>query len=79
MWQTYDGRGGGVTVRGMSGDTSYCFHIKARNLDGVESEFSGWNCTSTEAAPATPCDLDYSGVVESRLHRTVAVASMVFV
>ncbi len=72
VWQTYDGWGGGVTVRGMSGDTSYCFHIKARNLDGVESGFGGWNCTSTEPAPATPCDLDYSGVVDLLDHAIFA-------
>ncbi len=46
VWQT-DAAWGTITVQGLDADTEYCFHVKARNVDNVETAYSGQNCATT--------------------------------
>ena len=46
VWRT-DAAWGVISVSGLSADTEYCFQVKARNLDGVETAFSVASCATT--------------------------------
>ena len=63
VWQT-DSEWGVITLRGMIADTNYCWRVKARNQDTIETGFSGWQCHTTTAEPTIPGDLDDDGDVD---------------
>nr|QDY92650.1 hypothetical protein fos2004AM_00019 [uncultured Planctomycetota bacterium] len=46
VWQT-DSVWGTITVLGLEAETQYCFHVKARNGDLIETAFSSQSCTDT--------------------------------
>ncbi len=57
VWQTYANWGStnGVSVSGLSSNTSYVFKVKARNASNVETSFSSTTSLYTLArAPGTP-------------------------
>ena len=41
VWQTAAEWGEGITIKNLEAETVYSFKVKARNVDNVESEFSG--------------------------------------
>ena len=47
VWQT-DASWGTITVRGLNGETQYCFTVKARNQNLVETVFGPQGCGQTE-------------------------------
>jgi hypothetical protein len=51
VWRT-DAEWGTVTLTGLSADTQYCFHVRARNAEQVETAFSGQSCEQTQGGPS---------------------------
>jgi hypothetical protein len=47
VWQT-DASWGTTTVKGLNGETQYCFTVKARNQDLIETVFGPPGCGQTE-------------------------------
>ncbi len=56
VWQT-DATWGTITVQGLLASTQYCFKVKARNADLIETAFSAQSCQQTQASP-TNCPGD---------------------
>ena len=48
VWQT-DATWGNILVQGLDSGTQYCFQVKARNGEGVETAFSPQSCAQTVA------------------------------
>jgi hypothetical protein len=63
VWET-DAEWGVITLRGMIADTNYCWRVKARNQDGIETDFCGWQCHKTTTEPTISGDLDDDGDVD---------------
>lgn len=57
VWQTIS-EWGTVTAIGLSPDTEYCFHVRAKNLDGLKSDSP---CTIVKTLPP---DTDEDGVID---------------
>ncbi|MCK4340241.1 MAG: matrixin family metalloprotease [Phycisphaerae bacterium] len=55
-WQT-DSAWGTITIQGLDDGTQYCFRVKARNAELVETGYSTQSCLETQASP-TDCPGD---------------------
>lgn len=53
IWQTTSSWGNNFAVTGLSCGTSYTFKIKAKNGDGVETDFSATAAASTNSCPSS--------------------------
>lgn len=62
VWQT-DALWGNVLVQGLSSGVQYCFHVKARNADLIETGFSAPACAQTTST-LTYGDLNCDGNVD---------------
>lgn len=61
VWRT-DAEWGVLVVQGLAPETQYCFHVRARNADLLETFPSAQACATTLAAYA-PGDMDCDGQV----------------
>ena len=62
VWQT-DGEWGTTTLQSLQPETNYCFRVKARNAELVETALSGQACAETLGG-AVPGDLNCDGQVD---------------
>lgn len=56
VWQTAD-QWGTITVHGLTSQTNYCWRVKARNMDEIETDFGSWGCSTS----GIPGDIDGNG------------------
>jgi serralysin len=63
VWQTAAGWGT-VTIGNLQSGTQYCFYEKARNNDGVETDFSPAACAQTTSTGGLPGDLNCDDTVD---------------
>ncbi len=50
VWRTGDDWGADQVIQGLAGETEYCWHVKARNGNGVETDYGLAICRSTVGA-----------------------------
>ncbi len=62
VWQT-DSTWGAITIQALDPNTQYCFDVKARNGELVETAFSGQSCAQTSGSPIVPGDMNCDGTV----------------
>lgn len=60
VWQSYSSWS--ATVSGLEPGTQYCFQVKARNNDGLETALSASSCVTTAAATGTITGVSSSAV-----------------
>jgi len=64
VWRT-DAAWGTTTVQGLTADLQYCFRVKARNGDGIETSYGSTACATTGTTVTDTVDATFACVPDS--------------